>query len=84
MKGLDGAARPGPDSEDGSIKSSSSWQGEQAKPPPPQLTAAVLLTTSADTIGLNIIGQGTDYIYSWATIHQEGKWSHESLHSAIL
>jgi len=28
---------------------------------------------------LDIIGQGTDYIHSWVTTHQERKWSHESL-----
>lgn len=39
---------------------------------------------STDTMGLNIIGQRTDYIYSWVIIHQKRKWSNEILRCAIL
>lgn len=86
IKGLDEEvqAQSGYYSEDSSIKSSS-WQGEQAKS---LLTVSVnrspAFQNSTDRLGLNIIGQATDYIYSWVTTHQERKWSHESLPRAIL
>lgn len=86
IKGLDEEvqAQSGYYSEDSSIKSSS-WQGEQAKS---LLTVSVnrspAFQNSTDRLGLSIIGQATDYIYSWVTTHQERKWSHESLPRAIL
>lgn len=85
IKGLDEEvqAQSGYYSEDSSIKSSS-WQGEQAKS---LLTVSVnrspAFQNSTDRLGLNIIVQETDYIYSWVTTHQERKWSHESLPCAI-
>lgn len=85
MKGLDEEvqAQSGCYSEDSSIKSSS-LQGEQAKS---LLTVSAnhspAFQNSTDKLRLSIIGQATDYIYSWVTTYQKRKWSHESLPCAI-